>query len=75
MFFTTALQEHPCRLETFDVLPPRSPKQRENEMREIIHQISRRSKKFRAARNSGRRMGRRFRIEIDSLRAEYWETV
>ncbi|MFH1556821.1 MAG: hypothetical protein ABII76_18520 [Pseudomonadota bacterium] len=44
-------------------------------MHEIIHQISRRSKKFRAARNSGRSLGRRFRIEIDSLRAEYWETV
>ncbi|MFG1429297.1 hypothetical protein [Roseixanthobacter glucoisosaccharinicivorans] len=44
-------------------------------MHEIRHQISRRSKKFRAARNSGRRLGRRFWVEIESLRAEYWETV
>lgn len=41
-------------------------------MHEIIHQISRRSKKFRAARNSGRRLGKRFRVELDALRAD-WE--
>jgi hypothetical protein len=44
-------------------------------MHEIIHQILRRKKKYRAAREKGRPLGKRFRVEIAALRAEYWETV
>lgn len=41
-------------------------------MSEIIHQLLRCEKKYNAARKCGRPLGKRFRVELDALRAD-WE--